>query len=1365
MSSEMSRSLPDRVAGLYYAHGLFCSSHPIAVLSLAISVVLLCCYPLVNLPMPGNVPTTIINHTIAMANETDKPALYVQQVALRVGVVPWANDLALSDAFRGPLYEVFNLLEIIRNYQDPETLKTLGQVCLHIEAIKKGNTKKTEILPEYNCLVLSPANLWQQSIEKFNRDTDLTGTIFSFQNLQKGKISLAEMVFGMNLKETGIKRYPMRVRQRILQYAVTIFLKEYDPRFISGLKSRLTTYYSLHQPENKNISNVMPSDDILHIFYPGEFNYNDFFPLMMTFFALFFYVYFSVRKIELIKSKIGMAFSATITVISSLSMTVGICFFFGLTLSLSGKEVFPYLVVIVGLENVLVLTKSVVSTPAHLDVKIRVAQGLSKEGWSITKNLLTEVTILTIGLFTFVPAIQEFCIFAIVGLLNDFFLQMVFFSTIVAVDIRRMELSSDNTKFHLTNIPTTRKLHFTTTTTTTTGVNSCKKPNIFRSKSHPRLNGMAVGPTNIIAPTSQNTQTLVKIPKRLRLVHFWARTRIFQRAFMVWMVVWISMIIYDSGVIEHLIHLSDTLKSDSEVYGYTVGSPQTLKNYVELTTIKPVVIPTSISHTPSIHSDQTHPSSNITDELNKLLPADFPPWNRLSLYHWSSILALYNISLAGEQLTILPAIKISHAVNPQLARQVNNPNDVQQFQWQSLATVALDPLDFADIEMPTRSEGRSFNTDAPFVPSSPMEIFLAALLCLISVIVVAYTMVVLYRCICTRNYAEWRASWHQQEKTHESTTQLVLEALPLVLDGHTQEIECLATDGNTIASTCLAGHIKVWDATTGSMLAHIDRKKYFTYSQKRDSINPTRDDEFMSDYESGSPPSRGEIDSANSFGLYSMPSTVHKHQQQHQYPQQLQQQQQQQLLPPQRSPGFNNRYHRREQPTKCLSTTSIDYDYQINEFPSEKRKSLGRRKSSSTFDFPDLRSSINTKFSTMSYKSKQTNYSSGFDFGDGYKQLFEEYHNGVDGNNHHRYEKNSDERLNIGGKLFNYDLNDSATSLDTDKTLQLSQNIAPIWCIDYQENIIVVGCANGVLEFWEGTTGTFKCFFDDGSGLGISAVKLVYNRVIAAKLNGTLDFLELERYSEGHQIDWGFTSGRRTHVRTGSAGSPNDINYLPPLNEDLHCLKKSTHRAHQQAITVLDSEGGRVLTGSQDHTLKVFRLEDQLPLYTLHGHCGPISCLFIDRMSPMTSGSGSQDGLLCVWDLHTGTCMYSIQAHDGAVAAITYSASYVISIGTDERLCVWERFQGHLLHALPAHRAAYSLQLVMLTHQLLITSDQSSLVVWDVRTGEPMREVRLGHEDSCVYVKQMLALGDSIVCDFGRQLCIVRFPLVSDKLD
>ncbi|XP_017876182.1 sterol regulatory element-binding protein cleavage-activating protein [Ceratina calcarata] len=1320
----MFRCLPDRVAGLFYAHGLFCSSHPRAVISLAISIALLCCYPLVNVPMPGNAPRTVINHTVVPENNTENSVFYVQQVVLRVGIVPWTEELTLMDAFRGPLYEIFNLLEIIQNYQHPETLKTLGQVCLHVEAVKRRNGKKSEILPEYNCLVLSPANLWQRSIELFAQDTNLINTIYSYQNLQKGKISLAEIMFGMNLKETGIKRYPIRLRQRILQYAVTIFLKDYDPQFIKGLQHRLKSYYPLYQVESNSTGSTL-IDETLHIFYPGEFNYSDFFPLMMTFFALFFYVYFSVRKIELVKSKIGIAFSATVTVIGSLSMTVGVCFFFGLTLSLSGKEVFPYLVIIVGLENVLVLTKSVVSTPAQLDVKIRVAQALSKEGWSITKNLLTEVTILTIGLFTFVPAIQEFCIFAIVGLVNDFFLQMVFFSTILAIDIKRTELSSENSKLHFPNIPASRK-QFTTTITN-------RKPNIFRSKSHPRLNGLSNGPTNVIAPNTQNTHTLGKIPKRLRLVHFWARTRIFQRAFMVWMVVWISMIIYNSGIIEHVIHLSETLKTESDIEGYTVDRSHSLNNYVELNTMKPVSIP-SATIVPDHLSKQGDLANNVTEELNKLKPVDFPPWNRLSLYHWSSILSMYNISAAGERVTILPTVKLSHAVSPQLVKQISNPNDVQHFQWQSLATAALDPLDFSDMELPGRGEGRGFNADAPFIPSSPMEIFLAAVLCLISVIVVAYTMVVLYRCICSRNYAEWRASWYQPEKAHDSATQLVLEALPLVLEGHTQEVECIATDSNTIASTCLAGHIRVWDATSGEQLVHIDRKQFFSSPQKNlNHVTPDMD-ELMSDYESGSPPSRGEMENTNSFGLY---SAVHYRKS---------------------SPGL---YHHRPQSKRHSMGNAPDYDYQIKEFGLERRKNV-RKSLDNDYDLPDLKSAINIKFSSMKHTPQQSS-ERGYDFGDRYKHLLEEHNKSID----ELQTLECLEQLSAPSGRFNSSgLPDNVqSSFSTDKNMQINHAVPPIWCMDYQENLIVVGCANGNLEFWEGTTGKFKCFFDDGSGIGLSAVKFVGSKVIAAKLNGSIDFLQLESYSEGQQIDWGFTSYRRTHVRTGSAGSPMDINNIMQTEEDLRCIKIASHKAHQQAITVLDSEGGRVLTGSQDHTLKVYRLEDQLPLYTLHGHCGPISCLFIDRMSPMTSGSGSQDGLLCVWDLLTGTCMYSIQAHDGAVAAITCSVSYVISIGTDERLCVWERFQGHLLHALPAHRTAYSLQLVMLTHHLLITSNQGSLVVWDVRTGEPVREVRLGHKDSCIFVKQMLALRDSVVCDFGRQLRIVRFPLVSDKLD
>lgn len=50
------------------------------------------------------------------------------------------------------------------------------------------------------------------------------------QNLHRGKVSIAEMAFGMQLKDAGIKRYPLRSRARVVQFAVTIFYEQADER-------------------------------------------------------------------------------------------------------------------------------------------------------------------------------------------------------------------------------------------------------------------------------------------------------------------------------------------------------------------------------------------------------------------------------------------------------------------------------------------------------------------------------------------------------------------------------------------------------------------------------------------------------------------------------------------------------------------------------------------------------------------------------------------------------------------------------------------------------------------------------------------------------------------------------------------------------------------------------------------------------------------------------------------------------------------------------------------------------------------------------------------------------------------------------
>ncbi|EDS38945.1 conserved hypothetical protein [Culex quinquefasciatus] len=59
-----------------------------------------------------------------------------------------------------------------------------------------------------------------------------------------------------------------------------------------------------------------------------------------------------------------------------------------------------------------------------------------------------------------------------------------------------------------------------------------------------------------------------------------------------------------------------------------------------------------------------------------------------------------------------------------------------------------------------------------------------------------------------------------------------------------------------------------------------------------------------------------------------------------------------------------------------------------------------------------------------------------------------------------------------------------------------------------------------------------------------------------------------------------------------------------------------------------------------------------------------------------------------------------------------------------------------------------------------------SLIVWDVRTGEAVREVKLDCSNSQLSPKIMLPACGSIICDYGNQMRIVRFPLVAaDKCE
>ncbi|XP_059059772.1 sterol regulatory element-binding protein cleavage-activating protein [Achroia grisella] len=1384
-------TLPERVAQIYYTYGLFCSSYPFIAIALALSVVLLCCYPLLNVPLPGNIPTIVnlpwnVDETEGLSkadcssnsclqdaplqldilfNETqrlpyiwgkDKPLLYVQQIIMKIGVSPWNNNLKLWDAFRGPLQEVFRLLETIRNHEDLETNSTLLQHCYQIEDIKRRDSKASmeRVLPEYSCLLLSPANLWQQSLQTFSLDANIVNTVYNYQNLQKGKASIAEMAFGMQMRDTGIKRYPLRARPRVLQYAVTIFYQNPDQKFIQSLTKKLKEMYPLYQDTYKRIN------EVTLIYYPGQFNYHELVPLMITFVGLFLYVYFSVRKIEFIKSKLGLAASAVATIIASLLMSMGICFYFGFSLSLQGKEIFPYLVIIVGLENALVLTKSVTTTDSRLDVKIRLAQGLSKEGWSITKNLLTEITILTVSFFTFVPFIQEFSIFMIVSLISDYFIQMVFFATILGIDVQRMEYFQDKrNRLHL-------KEYFTANNALNWRFNknyveekTFSPQRMTKSKSHPRLNGLAhSSPTDVVAKRNASISSQDnRVPKRIRLVNMWARTRFFQRAFMLWMLVWISMIVYNSGVVEYFIMSPEKTEGSREL---------NKKNYQKKEAKQSMFMffndtdKNTLKFSPLLDLANTEKTVDANDTIMLKHSSLSRPWSRLSPYHWSTILSQYNESVAGRYAVVLPPVLVSHRVGPELAASLRGPDerDPPPLRWQALAA-ALDPIDilpdFELIEGKTQQLQWGKGAELPIYPTTPMEILLLAILCAISVAVIAYMMVVLYRCICSRHYAEWRASWNEDSMYRkiiekQPAVQLVMEAVPTVVAGHSQEVECLVTDGDKIVSSCLQGNIKVWDSQNGELLANIDRHAFFklqkdlygkVYAKKSNNAHKSLE---------GNPSSR-----------------VTPKVSQNQQAQKLQKELSNHLS------GLRFRASTRDSASHLPPAETTRYvfaknyrDLYCNEQSEDLCNNYETKENVDT-------SNLNTTNQNCAQCEKDTD-----------KNIFS-----INSNN------SSASSLKNKNKL-NYDSDKVRTEVsEVDAVTNPcwrgnAMQESPVWCMDFCNDLIILGCADGRVEFWEATSRKIMCVWwspecrsGERNAAGVTHVRALAGarRVCVANLAGYVTLLQTNAYNaaSGAQVDWQFsTAHRRTHKRTGSAGS---LQYMHGVEEDMSrprmsfsyegeiladseeiiCTRIAQCRPHQQPITEMHSEGVRIVTGGQDHILKVFSSSDLSQLFRLHGHCGPITSCFIDHATPTIAGSGSQDGLLCVWDLHTGACLYSMQAHDGAVTSLAYTASYVVSAGSDERLCIWDRFQGHMLNSIHIG-LNYMSRMLPLTHTLLVMGDRSGLIAYDLSSGDVIRRVLLGEGDGCIFVRQILPLKDAIVCDYANQLRIVRFPLVSD---
>ncbi|CAL8331313.1 unnamed protein product [Lota lota] len=148
-----------------------------------------------------------------------------------------------------------------------------------------------------------------------------------------------------------------------------------------------------------------------------------------------------------------------------------------------------------------------------------------------------------------------------------------------------------------------------------------------------------------------------------------------------------------------------------------------------------------------------------------------------------------------------------------------------------------------------------------------------------------------------------------------------------------------------------------------------------------------------------------------------------------------------------------------------------------------------------------------------------------------------------------------------------------------------------------------------------------------------------------------------------------------------------------------------------------------IISGSTDRTLKVWDAETGECIHTLYGHTSTVRCMHLHEKRVV---SGSRDATLRVWDIETGQCLHVLMGHVAAVRCVQYDGRRVVSGAYDFMVKVWDPETETCLHTLQGHtNRVYSLQFDSI--HVVSGSLDTSIRVWDVETGNCIHTLT-GHQ-------------------------------------